>query len=104
MSKKPEKKTQDDCVFIGKKSPFSYAQALQTIKGKRKGTTKVHVLARGRAISRAVDVVEIYTRTWNPAAKVLTVKFGSEAATHIDEATKIEKSITVSTIDIEIEL
>ena len=47
----------DDVVFIGKKPDMSYVMAVITQFSE--GITKVHLRARGRSISKAVDVAEV---------------------------------------------
>ena len=47
----------DNIIFVGKKPAMSYVMAVVTQFSS--GADEVHIRARGRAISRAVDVAEI---------------------------------------------
>lgn len=48
---------EENTVFIGKKSPMNYVLAVVTVFNS--GSNEVIIKARGRAISKAVDVAEI---------------------------------------------
>ena len=50
--------TRDNCVFIGSKSFMSYVTAV-VLQFTTKNATEVSVKARGKFISRAVDVSEV---------------------------------------------
>ena len=56
---RPETKTRkdDNVVFVGKKPTMSYV--LAAITQFSDGQPEVHIKARGRSISRAVDVAEV---------------------------------------------
>jgi len=54
--------TNDNVVFIGKKPVMNYVVACLTFFNS--GAKKVTVKARGRAISRAVDTVELLRRAF----------------------------------------
>ena len=49
-----------DTVFIGQKPTMAYALAVITQLSE--GRSEVHIKARGRSISRAVDVAEVVKR------------------------------------------
>jgi DNA-binding protein len=51
------KMTEDNVVFVGKKGTMAYVLAVVTQLNQ--GKTEVVIKARGKAISRAVDVAEI---------------------------------------------
>ncbi len=48
---------EDDVVYVGNKPVMNYVLAVVTQFNS--GTDKVRIMARGRAISRAVDVAEV---------------------------------------------
>jgi len=96
-SKKEEKTLRDstgmDCILVGSKNVMSYVLACVTLFNK--GSNEVVIKARGRLISRAVDVAEI---TRHRFIEGLAVK-----AIVIDTTTvKTDKGsdLNVSTIDI----
>ncbi|MEM7813768.1 MAG: DNA-binding protein Alba [Candidatus Aenigmatarchaeota archaeon] len=90
---KPEKKAEDNVVFIGKKPAMSYVMA--AITQFTAGQKEVHIKARGRAISTCVDVAEIIRNKFLPDAKVKDIKIGTEQVT-VEGGT----TIGVSTMEI----
>ncbi len=80
-------------VFIGKKPAMNYVLAVVThFNG---GSRDVFVKARGRSISRAVDVAEIVRGRFLPDAKVREVRIATEKLTSEEG-----RSTTVSSIEI----
>jgi len=67
---------QDNEVLIGKKGVMSYVLAVVTQFNS--GAPEVSIKARGKAISRAVDVAEIVRREFLPDAKVKKITIGTE--------------------------
>jgi len=63
-------------VLIGKKGAMSYVLAVVTQFNS--GTPEVSIKARGKAISRAVDVAEIVRRKFLPDTKVKKITIGTE--------------------------
>lgn len=63
-------------VFIGQKPVMNYVLACMTLL--LSGVGQVTVKARGRAISRAVDVVEIMRKRFMPEIKVGPITIGTE--------------------------
>jgi DNA-binding protein len=59
------------------------------------GKPEVHVKARGKAISRAVDVAEIVRRRFVEGVKIKSIEIGTEER-ELEDKTKVN----VSTIDI----
>lgn len=55
-------------IYIGKKSVMSYVLAVVTQFNS--GLSEVYIKARGKSISRAVDVAEIVRNRFLPAAKL----------------------------------
>jgi DNA-binding protein Alba len=90
---KPKEKIAENVVFIGKKPSMAYV--LGVITQFTNGQPEVHVKARGRAISRAVDVAEIVKRRFMPDVKIKNIEIGTEER-ELPDKTKVN----VSTIDI----
>ena len=84
-------KKDDNTVFIGKKPTMSYVLATITQLGKN---DEVHVRARGRSISMAVDVAEVVRNRFMQGLKH-AVTIGTDQVTDKDNRT-----MNVSTIDI----
>lgn len=83
----------DNVVFVGKKPTMSYVLAAITQFGG--GQDEVHIRARGRSISTAVDVAEIVRNRFVQDAKVSSVQIGTQEI----EGENKEK-INVSTIEV----
>ncbi len=88
----PER-SKDNVVYVGKKPTMAYVLAVVTQFGG--GHTEVHIKARGRSISKAVDISEIVRNKFIPNASTGNVKIGTEI---IQDENK--QNINVSTIDI----
>ncbi|MBC7129281.1 MAG: DNA-binding protein Alba [Thermoplasmatales archaeon] len=71
---------QENVIFVGNKPPMNYV--LAAITQLNSGANKVAIKARGRAISRAVDVAEIVRRRFVPDAKIEDVKIFTEELTN----------------------
>jgi DNA-binding protein len=67
---------QSNAVLIGQKPAMNYVLACITLF--HGGAPEVSVKARGRAISRAVDVCEIVKRRFLPDVKVKAVAIGTQ--------------------------
>jgi DNA-binding protein len=67
---------QDNTVFVGSKPPMNYVLAV--ITQFHNGAKKVEVKARGRAISRAVDVAEIVRNKFMGDLKIGDISIGTE--------------------------
>lgn len=68
--------TDENVVYIGNKPVMNYVLAVVTQFNN--GANEVAVKARGRAISRAVDVVEVTRNRFLSEAKVKDIKIGTE--------------------------
>ncbi len=68
--------TDENIVFIGRKPAMNYVLAVVTQFNS--GSKEVVVKARGRAISRAVDVAEIVRNRFVPDAEVKEIKIATE--------------------------
>ena len=74
---------EDNSVLIGKKPVMNYVLAcISLFHG---GANAVSVKARGRAISRAVDVVEVTRRRFMPDLKVQKIGIGTDQLASFDE-------------------
>ncbi len=68
--------TDENIVFIGRKPAMNYVLAVVTQFNS--GSKEVVVKARGRAISRAVDVAEIVRNRFVPEAEIKDIKIATE--------------------------
>lgn len=72
-------KTNENIVLIGKKPVMNYVVACLTFFNS--GTKKVVVKARGRAISRAVDTVELLRRGFVKDLQLQDINISTEEVT-----------------------
>ena len=92
MAEEKEGKKDDNLIFVGKKPTMSYVLAVMTqFQG---GNNEVHIKARGRSISRAVDVAEVVKNRFMSDVK-RAIDIGTEEITD-----KENNKLNVSTIDI----
>ena len=68
--------TEDNVVFIGNKPVMNYVLAIVTQFNN--GAPEVAVKARGKAISRAVDAVEVSRNRFLQESKIKDIKIGTE--------------------------
>ncbi len=87
---------EDNVVYVGNKPIMNYVLAVNTQF--TSGAKEVVVKARGKAISRAVDVVEIVRNRFITEAKVKDIKIGTEEIT-----TQEGKPLKLSSIEITLE-
>ena len=90
--KEQKTKKDDNVIFVGKKPTMSYVLAVVTQFSD--GVKEVHVKARGRSISHAVDVAEVVNNKFAQDVKK-KVEIGTE-----EVQDKEGRTIKVSTIDI----
>ncbi|RLG87391.1 MAG: DNA-binding protein Alba [Thermoprotei archaeon] len=84
-------------VLVGKKPVMNYVLAVLTLLNQ--GVNEIVIKARGRAISKAVDTVEIVRNRFLPGkVEVKEIKIGSQTITSQDG-----RQSRVSTIEITIE-
>jgi len=88
-----ETNQQENVVFIGKKPTMSYVLAV--ITQFTNGQKEVHIKARGRSISRAVDVAQIIQRRFMPDVKIKKIDLGTE-----EREVEGKGKVNISTIDI----
>lgn len=86
-------KEDDNFVLIGKKAPMKYVFAV--ITQFQKGADDVVIKARGRAISRAVDVAEITRNKFMNEVEVGDIMTGTERMKN-----EQGEELNVSTIEI----
>lgn len=82
-------------ILVGKKPLMNYVFACLT--SLQSGSNNLVVKARGRAISKAVDLVQILQKRFYKDLKVTDIKIGTDQVTGQDNRT-----INVSTIEISI--
>lgn len=68
--------TEDNIVYIGIKPVMNYVLAVVTQFNN--GASEVVIKARGKAISRAVDAVEVSRNRFIEGAKIKDIKIGTE--------------------------
>ena len=85
--------TEENTVFIGSKPTMNYVLAVVT---QFNSGDEVVLKARGRAISRAVDVAEIVRNRFVSNAKVKDIKIGTEPLTTEEGRTTNVSSIEIS--------
>ncbi|MBN1169430.1 DNA-binding protein Alba [Candidatus Micrarchaeota archaeon] len=83
----------DNTVFVGKKGTMGYVLAVVTQFNN--GAKEVVVKARGKLISRAVDVVEIVRHRFMPDSKVDEIKISTEELTSEDGSINKVSSIEI---------
>lgn len=79
----------DNTVYVGSKPAMSYVLAVVTQFSE--GQDEVHVKARGKAISRAVDVAEMVRRKFVEDAEVDDISIGTDEI-DTDEGDKLDVS------------
>ena len=84
---------EDNVVYVGKKGIMSYV--LAAITQFNQGSVTVSIKARGKSISRAVDVAEILRNKFMAEVKVQNIAIQTEELTN-EDGTKAK----VSAIDI----
>ena len=68
--------TEDNIVFVGKKGTMAYVLAVVTQMNQ--GAKIIQIKARGRAISRAVDVAEIVRNKFVADSKIDNINISTE--------------------------
>lgn len=88
-----ERRRDDNTVYVGKKGTMGYVLAVVTQFNN--GASEVTVKARGKLISRAVDVVEIVRHRFMPDAKVQDIAISTEELTSEDGSKSKVSSIEI---------
>ena len=87
--------TESNAVLIGKKPIMNYVLAcITTFHG---GAKEVRIKARGRSISRAIDVAEVVRHRFLPDVKIKSIGIGTDQFLPQDEG---DSATNVSTIEI----
>ena len=81
--------TEDNIVFVGKKGTMAYVLAVVTQINQ--GANTIQIKARGRAISRAVDVAEIVRNKFVAGSKIDNINISTEEI-KTDEGTPLKVS------------
>jgi DNA-binding protein len=84
-----------NAVLIGKKPIMNYVLACITFF--HGGAKEVNIKARGKAISRAIDVAEVVRRKFLPGVKIKAITIGTDQVQPQDEEAQLSN---VSTIEI----
>ena len=88
----------DNEIFIGQKTAMNYVMACFTVV--QSGAKEIIIKARGRAISRAVDVAEILkNRFMQNQVEIKNIEIGTETIESKDRGT-----FSVSTVEIVIKV
>ena len=90
--------SENNAVLIGKKPIMNYVLACITLF--HGGAKEVNVKARGKAIGRAIDVVEVVRRRFLPDVKVKRIGIGTDQLASQEEGSALTN---VSTIEITLE-
>ncbi len=93
VNQEKKQKAPENTIFIGQKLTMAYVLAVVTQFSQ--GTKEVHIKARGRSISRAVDVAEVVRRKF-PQSAAPTVNISTE------EIMGERGKLNVSVIDIKL--
>ena len=89
--------TETNAVLIGKKPIMNYVLAcITTFHG---GAKEVSIKARGRAISRAIDVAEVVRHRFLPDVKIKSIGIGTDQLLPQEEG---DSATNVSTIEIKL--
>lgn len=87
--------TEENIIYVGKKPTMSYVLAVVTQFNQ--GTAELSIKARGKAISKAVDVAEIVKNKFFNEASVEDIRISTEEVTSADNV-----PLKVSAIEIQI--
>jgi len=90
--------TDANAVLIGKKPIMNYVLACITFF--HGGAKEVSIKARGRSISRAIDVAEVVRHRFLPDVKIKNIGIGTDQLLPQEEG---DSPINVSTIEITLE-
>jgi len=88
--------SKENTVFIGKKPVMNYVVACLTFFNA--GEEEVMVKARGRAISTAVDTVELLKRAFIKNLEVKKIEIGTEEITDVDSQKRNVSIIEITVI------
>jgi DNA-binding protein len=86
--------TQDNIIYVGRKPSMAYV--LGVITQFSNNQSEVHIKARGKSISRAVDVAEIVRKKFLQDVRIKNIEIGTEEK----QLPENKGTINVSTITI----
>lgn len=89
-----KEKSDENTVFIGSKPSMSYVLAVITLVNE--GANEILLKARGRAISRAVDVAEIVRNRFLQNLDILSIETGTEEIEREEGGTSNISTISIS--------
>ncbi len=92
----PERRRDDNIVYVGKKSAMGYVLAVVTQFNN--GANEVSVKARGKLISRAVDVAEIVRHRFMPNAQLKGINISTEELTSEDGSLSKVSAIEITLV------
>jgi DNA-binding protein len=97
MAEEQEKteRADDNVIFVGRKPSMAYV--LGVITQFSDGQKDVHIKARGKAISRAVDVAEIVRRKFASDVRINEIKIGTEER-ELEDKSKLNVSTIAITL------
>ncbi|MFW6110921.1 MAG: DNA-binding protein Alba [Thermoproteota archaeon] len=90
--------SEGNAVLVGKKPVMNYVLACITLF--HDGAKEVDVKARGRAISRAVDVVEVVRRRFLPDVRIKKIGIGTQRMAAGEES-HTPKNVSIIEITLE---
>ena len=96
MSEENFKDINSNIVFVGSKPLINY---VKSISMQLKSSQEVLVKARGKFITKAVDIVEVSKRSKEIEVKIKDIRIGTEEYDGKDQQGN-DKKIRVSTLDI----
>ena len=85
----------ENVIFVGRKPSMAYV--LGVITQFSGGNQEVHIRARGKSISRAVDVAEIVRRKFLTNVQIRSIDIGTEAR-ELEDKSKINVSTIIITL------
>lgn len=88
-------KTNDTTIFVGNKPIMNYVTSV-VMQLSMEGANEVIVKARGKNISKAVDIAEVVRKRFNKDVKLGNISLGSESF----KSNNNNKQVRVSTIEI----
>jgi archaea-specific DNA-binding protein len=90
-----KRRIEDNVIYIGKKGVMNYVMAAVTQLNR--GQKDIHIKARGRSISKAVDVVQFLKNRFETSLKIKAIEIGTDEV-DADEGGKINVSTIVITV------
>jgi DNA-binding protein len=90
--------SESNAVLIGIKPVMNYVLACITLF--HSGAKEIKVKARGKSITRAIDVVEVVRRRFLPDVKIKSISIGTDQLASREEGNSLTN---VSTIEITLE-